>query len=361
MAELFERVEINRAPRWPLMTRLVALSVVVHGLFLLAVVYVPTLRSMLYVASNISGIKFVNEDYDRTLIGQRATVVQLGPHEKLIYPPDYFGAPAVEETTQLQPVVVQQAAPPPPPPMPTYRPRRPRFPRAQAQAAVTPTPEEVAAASPTPTPDPEQEKKADAEMEQTAKQLGVDMVPKVNTKPFEEIAIKGKELFDQGKLNLSTAIEVTATAERNEDGTLKPETVKLNWVTTSDESTNELAQQLITALSQSKVLLVLKGAKEVRLALKLDQENVSVKVMSDLPSEDEAKKTANGYATLVGFGRLAKKGTNEGELYNNLNFASEGKQFTMSFEMPKAAAGKMIADMLQKKKQAADAATQNKS
>lgn len=355
MAELFERVEVNRAPRWPLMTRLVALSVVVHGLFLLAVVYVPTLRNILHVAGTMSGIQFVSEDYDRTLLGQRATIVQLGPHEKLLYPPDYFGAPAVEETTLLQPVVVQQAAPPPPRPMPVYRPRRVRTPRPQPLA--TPTPEaEVAQATPSPTPDPEQEKKADAEMEQTAKQLGVDMVPKVNTKPFEEIAVSGKALFDEGKLNLSTTIEVTATAERNDNGTLKPETVKLNWVTTSDESTNKLAQELITALSESKVLLVLKGAKEVRLALKLDQENVSVKVISDLPSEDEAKKTADGYATLVGIGRLTKKGTNEGELYNNLNFASEGKQFTMSFEMPKAAAGKMIADMLQKK-----AAAQNKS
>lgn len=357
MAELFERVEINRAPRWPLMTRLVALSVVAHGLFLVAVVYVPTLRGILSVAGAMSGIQFVSEDYDRTLIGQRATIVQLGPHEKLRYPADYFGAPAVEETTMLQPQVVQQAAPPPPP-MPTYRPRRVRTPRVRVVATPTPA-AEVAAASPTPTPDPEQEKKSDAEMEQTAKQLGVDMVPKVNTKPFEEIAVKGKQLFDQGKLNLNTSIEVTATAERNDDGSLNPDTIKLTWVTTSDESTNELAQQLITALSQSKVLLVLKGAKEVRLALKLDQEKVSVKVMSDLPSEDEAKKTADGYATLVGFGRMAKKGTNEGELYNNLNFASEGKQFTMSFEMPKAAAGKMIADMLQKK--AAANTVQNKS
>lgn len=357
MAELFERVEINRAPRWPLMTRLVALSVVAHGMFLVAVVYVPTLRGLLSVAGAMSGIQLVSEDYDRTLIGRRATIVQLGPHEKLRYPSDYFGAPAVEEA-QLQPTFVQPAAPPPPPPMPSYRPRRVRTPRARPLATPTPA-AEIAEAGPTPTPDPEQEKKADAEMEQTAKQLGVDMVPRINTKPFEEIAVKGKQMFDQGKLNLNTAIEVTATAERNDDGTLKPETVKLTWVTTSDDDTNALAQQLITALSQSKVLLVLKGAKEVRLALKLDADKVSVKVMSDLPSDGEARKTADGYATLVGFGRMAKKGTNEGELYNNLNFASEGKQFTMSFEMPKAAAGKMIADMLQKK--AAAAAAQNKS
>jgi hypothetical protein len=355
MAELFDRIEINRAPRWPLLSRLLALSVVVHGLFLLAVVYVPELRNILYVAGNLSGIKFVSEDYDRTLIGQRATIVQFAPHEKLRYPPDYFGAPAVEETSQLQPTFVQQAAPPPPPPVRVYRPRPVRVPR--ARPLPTPTPE-VAQATPTPTPDPEQKKKDDAEMAKMAQELGVDLVPEINTKPFEEIAIKGKELIDQGKLDLkSAAIEVTATAERNDDGTLKPETVQLNWVTTSDENTNALAQQLITALSQSKVLLVLKGAKDVHLALKLDQQNVSVEVMSDLPSEDAAEKSAKGYAVLVGLGRYKKRGTNEGELFNNLKFNSKGKQFTMTFQMPKDAAGKMIADILAKKA----AAAQNKS
>src|ERR1700749_5239823 len=112
MAELFDRIEINRAPRWPLLSRLLALSVVVLGLFIVALVYVPTLRNILYLASSMSGIKFVSEDYDRTLIGQRATIVQFKPHEKLYYPPDSFGAPAVAETTQLQPMVVQQATPP---------------------------------------------------------------------------------------------------------------------------------------------------------------------------------------------------------------------------------------------------------
>jgi hypothetical protein len=361
MSELFDRFEINRVPRWPLMSRLVALSVVVHGLLLLAVIYVPTVRSMLYVASTMSGIRMVSEDYDPTLVGQRATVVKFEPHERLYYPPDYFGAPEVAETTQLDSMVVQQyAPPPPPPPAPVYRPRRVRTPRVVTTPEPTPA-AEVAQATPSPTPAlTEEQKQAEAEMAKMAKDLGVDMVPVVNTKPFEDIAIKGKELIDQGKLDLkNAAIEVTAEAERNDDGTLKPETVKLNWVTASDENTNALAQQLITALSQSKVLGVLKGAKDVRLALKLDRENVSVQVMSDLESEADASKAALGYGALVGFGRMKKRGTDEAELYNNLKFISEGKQFTMSFAMTKDAAGKMITEMLAKKagKQPGAAAT----
>jgi hypothetical protein len=352
MAELFERVEINRAPRWPLMTRLVALSVVVHGLLLLALVYLPSLRSILYVAGNMSGIKFVSEDYDRTLIGQRATIVQFAPHEKLRYPPDYFGAPAVEETTQLQPQVVQQATPPPP--VPVYRPRPIRVPR--PRPLPTPTPE-VAQATPTPTPDAEQ-KQADAEMDKIAQENGIDRPPVINTKPFEEIAFKGKELIDQGKLDLkNSSIDVSVTAERNDDGTLKPESIHFDWKKASDQNTADLAQQLVTALSQSKVLVMLKGAKTITMALTLDQQDVSVKVMGEMTTEDAASKAALGYGSMVAIGRLTKKGTNEGELYNNLHFTNDGKQFTMSFVMPKDAAGKMIADMLAKKA----AAAQNKS
>jgi outer membrane biosynthesis protein TonB len=351
MSELFDRFEINRAPRWPLMSRLVALSLVLHGLFLVAVVYVPTVRSMLWVASNVSGIKFVSEDYDPTLVGQRATIVKFEPHEKLYYPPDYFGSPEVAETTMLDAMVVQQAVPPPPP-APIYRPRRPRTPRVVTPAEPTPTPAEVAGATPTPSPAPltDEEKRAEAEMDRIAKESGIARPPgNINTKPFEDIAVKGKELFDQGKLNLDSVIDVTATAALNEDGTLKEETVKLDWKTASDQNTADLAQQLITAMSQSKVLVILKGAKDVRISLKLDQQNVKIEVLSDLPNADEAMKTALGCSALVAIGRSAKKGTNEGVLYDNLKFDSDGKQFAMNFEMPKDAAGKMITEMLAKK------------
>lgn len=336
------------------MSRLVALSLVAHGLFLVAVVYVPTVRSMLYVASNVSGIKFVNEDYDPTLIGQRATIVRFEPHEKLYYPPDYFGAPAVAETTQFDAMVIQQAMlPPTPPPAPVYRTRRPRTPRVVVTPEPSPTPAvEIAEATPTPSPAPltEAEKQAEAEMERIAKENGIARPPgNINTKPFEDIAIKGKELFDQGKLNLNTAIEVTATGELNGDGTLKPETVQFNWVTASDQQTADLAQQLVTALSQSKVLVMLGGAKNVAISLKLDQQIVKIAIQSDMPTEDDAKNAALGYAGMVFIGRNAKKGTNEGILYENLKFDYSGKQFAMNFEMPKDAAGQMIKEMLAKK------------
>ncbi|HVF42682.1 MAG TPA: hypothetical protein VM936_06715 [Pyrinomonadaceae bacterium] len=356
MAELFERVEVNRAPRWPLMTRLLALSVVVHGVFLVAVVYVPTLRSMLALASSMSGVQFVSEDYDKTLIGQRATVVQLGPHEKLRYPPDYFGAPAVDETAQLQPVVVAVATPPPPPPpMPAYRPRRVRTPRARAAATPAPSPE-VAQASPTPTPDDAEKQKAEAEITEIEKETGVRR-PNINKKPFEDFASEAKKLYDEGKVDLTSGVEVTATGPVMEDGTLDPKTTQMKWVTAENESNAKLAQMLLTAISQSKTFANLEGAKVVTMSLKLDSEKISINILSDLPTEADAKTKAEGYAGMVLLARISKGGTNEGELYKGLKFNYEGKQFRMTFEMPRDAAGKILGEVLAKQA----AAAQNKS
>ncbi|MDT7779207.1 MAG: hypothetical protein QOC99_1719 [Acidobacteriota bacterium] len=359
MKELFDKFEINRMPRWPLMSRLVALSVVVHGLLLVAIVYVPTLRSMLYVAGTVTGLKFVSEDYDASLVGQRATVIQFGPHEKLYYPTDYFGAPATEEPTASDPSMVQQAAPPP---MPVYRPRRIRTPRvAAATPQPSPSPEAAAQATPSPSPNAaateDAQKKADAELDKIAAQNGVKRPPVINTKPFEDIALKGKEMIDQGKLDLkSSMLDVTVNAERNDDGTLK-DGYKIEGLA-GDETMSAFASEIVSALSASKILAILEGSKEVRLALKLDEQNVSVKIMSDFPSDGDASKMAMGYGVLLAVARNSKKGTNEGDLYNNLKVSSDGKQFVMTFEMPKDAAGKMIADLLAKK---AAAAAQNKS
>lgn len=359
MSQLFDTFEVNRVPRWPLMSRLVALSVVLHGVFLVAVVYVPTLRGMLRVASAMSGIEFVSQDYDKTLLGQRATIIQLGPHEKLYYPPDYFGAPEVAETTLLDPMMVQPAAPPP---VPVYRPRRVRTPRPVPEP--TPTPEEVASATPTPEASPtpvsdEARQKAEAAMTEAEKQAGVRR-PTINPKPWEELAAEGKQLYEQGKLNLNSSVDVSATAERAEDGKLKPETVDIKWHKPGDETTELLARKVITAVSESTMLSTLEGAKGVDMSLKLDEKEIEVVIGNEFPSAAEAEKYANFYAIVLLGARVSKSGTDEGELYNNVKVSQDGSRFIITFKMPKETAGKMIANLLSKKAAKA-AAAQNKT
>ncbi|MET0621556.1 MAG: hypothetical protein ABW250_01115 [Pyrinomonadaceae bacterium] len=173
--------------------------------------------------------------------------------------------------------------------------------------------------------------------------------PRINVKPFEDVALVGKQLVEQGKLGPDTTLDVSATAERGADGRLKPESVAIQWHTTApDETLAALARQVLNAFSESRVLSGLEGVKAVRLALKLDRQNVSVKVACETPGEAEAERYAEGYGILVRMGVIAKKGTDEGELYKRLGFSSEGKMFNMSFEMPRAEAARMIANMLAK-------------
>lgn len=179
---------------------------------------------------------------------------------------------------------------------------------------------------------------------------GIERPHVIDTKPFEDIALEGRKLSEQGKLDLNGTLDLTATAELNDDGTFKSDTIKFD-VVASDENLNVLTRQFVNALSQSKIFVILskKGAKAVRMSVRLDQQNAFFEAVSELSTEDDATNMATGYAGLVTLGRIAKRGTDEGELYNGLNLNNDGKLFRVTFQMPKETLATIIADLLAKK------------
>ncbi|HEX8687829.1 MAG TPA: hypothetical protein VF654_15075, partial [Pyrinomonadaceae bacterium] len=182
-----------------------------------------------------------------------------------------------------------------------------------------------------------------------------------NPKPWVDLAAEGKQLFDAGKLNLNSSVDVSATAERADDGRLKPESVNIQWNKPPDETTEQLARKVITAVSESEMLVTLQGAKAVNMSLKLDEKEVAIVIANEFTSADEAGKFANGYATLLLAARIARSGTDDAELYKNVKVSQDDKQFVITFRMPKDAAGKMIADILSKKAAKDAGAAQNKT
>jgi hypothetical protein len=46
---------------------------------------------------------------------------------------------------------------------------------------------------------------------------------------------------------------------------------------------------------------------------------------------------------MIGIAREAKKGTDEGEIFNNMNVEAAGKQVKMEFKMSREVAGAMLA------------------
>src|SRR6267142_4441539 len=135
MAELFANIEVNGDPRWPVLLRLSAASLVLHLMFLASVVYVPALRDAFNIASLIAQTSIVDKPYAATEIGDQVQLVQLST-EKFHYPEGYFALDVQPQTVALEsgaqtdpvaPKIVSQAQPtaakplstPSPSPIPT--------------------------------------------------------------------------------------------------------------------------------------------------------------------------------------------------------------------------------------------------
>ena len=85
MSELFANFEVNRQPRWPIVSKLLAGSLIMHVSLAACVLYVPGLRTAFNLASLISGTRVVDKDYEKTQIGDDVQLVELAS-DKFHYP-----------------------------------------------------------------------------------------------------------------------------------------------------------------------------------------------------------------------------------------------------------------------------------
>ena len=115
MAEIFHSHDrLNRDTRTPRMLRTLGASLVAHALFLAAIIYVPAVRDTFRLASTLSGIQFVEEDYTKTAVGERATIINLADN-KLYYPAGYFSQTALPSPDAPQVVAEIRPVPTPKP------------------------------------------------------------------------------------------------------------------------------------------------------------------------------------------------------------------------------------------------------
>lgn len=170
--------------------------------------------------------------------------------------------------------------------------------------------------------------------------------PAIDAKPLQDVAAEAAELVRQGRLGPGTRVDVTAKGERNDDGSLKPETVVLDWNTGSDEVVASLAQRFVLALSASKIFSVLEGAKEVSIRLRLDETNAQLGFSADLPSAERARQLSEGYGAMLNLAAMSKQGTRYGEIYKSLRIDSDGKHFAFTFEMQREALGRIVDEVL---------------
>jgi pyruvate/2-oxoglutarate dehydrogenase complex dihydrolipoamide acyltransferase (E2) component len=163
---------------------------------------------------------------------------------------------------------------------------------------------------------------------------------KVDMKPIKAFLTRARRLNEEGKLDLSKPQAITVEGDRQQDGTLS--NVSITGGSSSDPNFRRVAEDFVTSVNQSHALQFLDGVSHMRMTFTLDGERFRADTASDTPTEQRADEMARGYRMLVNFARIAKRGTDEGAILNNMKISSSGKQLLMSLDMPREQMGNIL-------------------
>jgi hypothetical protein len=361
MSELFANFEVNKQPRWPIISKLLVGSLVLHVICAASVVYVPGLRSAFNLASMIADTKFVEKDYERTQIGDDVQFVELA-NDKFHYPEGYFapeGQLAVVPSptpfvpsfvTQVQPPAVQPELGPSPSPtavaaVPSSTPRVGASPApAIAQAKGSPSPSPVQ--SPALTAD-----QAQTELEKVAEKenLSLPKEGEINKQALKDFAIYAKK---KGKLDFNQPFEIIIEAELDQDGKLKNAKFTKK---AGDANLVDLFGRMVAALNDSGFLIYLKpldqdnpGSKVV-FTIKQGESEVLATVESEASSEESARILAKGFQMALALGAQSRAGKDEEALLRSTSAEPVGKKIVFNFTMPRQAVVDLIKKQLAEK------------
>src|SRR5205085_2862999 len=236
------------------------------------------------------------------------------------------------------------------PPKPTQTPTPTPLP----SPSVSPTPgtTEVAAnkaavpgASPSASPSPAELKTAE-DAEKVLQETKQEKLPPINTAPFTDLLQKGKTMKDAGEIDLSGTLELTVEADRTDDGTLA--NVEITGGAASDPKLKELAKSFAAALSESKALAALNDTHHLRMNLLLDDQQVSVRIMTEVASEEQARQKASGYRALLAIGAFSKKGRDEEAIFKSIRVTTDARQIVLGFTMPRKDMGALLTKLTKK-------------
>ena len=358
--ELFEKFEVNRDPRWQVISKLLVASLVLHLVFVWAVIYIPAVRDTLNIAALIANTKYVDKDYNATLIGDDVQLVQLS--EKFHYPEGYFALEQQLATGQVPgqtaavdpfaPKIISQASKqskiaPEALASPSPSPVASASPVASPAASASPAPSAIAQASPSASPlTPEQ---AQQELEKTAEQNNVTRPDEneINNKVLKDFAAYANDLKNQGKLDFEKPFEIEIEAKLDDKGRLKDAKFTKK---AGDENLVALFGKLVSALNDSGFLTYLQPISKdnpdatVKITVKQGEKEVLASVISEASSPERAESLAKALNTLLFFGAGSRAGHDEEVLMKNTNASPDGKRVVVNFSMPRQS----VVDMIKK-------------
>jgi len=356
--ELFERFEVNREPRWQVLTKLAGASLVLHLVFVWMVIYVPAFRETLNIAALIASTKFVDKDYAATQIRDDVQIVQL--NEKFRYPDGYFALDSQLAAGQVPgqtaaadpfaPKIISQASKqlkvdPEASPSPTPAPSA--SPNASPSASASPSAAAVAQASPAASPLTPDE--AQKQLEKTAEQNNIPLPEEnqINKKPLKDLAVLMNDLKNEGKLDLNKPFQIVIEAELDEDAKL----VNARFTRKEgDQILQDLFSKMVTALNDSGLLIFLRPISQdnpgatVTITIKQGEKDVLASIESQASSPGSAEKLAKDFNNMLALGAWSRAGKDEAELMKNSTATPDGKKVAVNFSMPR----QTVIDMINK-------------
>jgi len=355
MAQLFDKFEVNRDPRWKVLTGLVGASFVLHLALLLMVVYVPAFRDTLNIVALVAGTKFVDKAYDPTRIADDVQWVQIG--EKFRYPDGYFtadGRVAAEqpppagmsaELAAFAPKIISLAANEKPEASPSPSPETSPSPAASPSPSTA-----VAQASPANTPLTPEE--AQNQLDKVAEQNNVTLPDEtqINKKPLKDFATYANDQKNQGKLDLDKPFEVVIEGQLDENGKLKTSKVTGK---SGDQNLVDLFRRMVEAINDSGFLIYLQPISKdnpgatVKITVKQGEKEVLASVESETSSPQRAESLAKALNNLLFFGAGTRAGKDEAVLMKNTNATPDGKRVVVNFSMPRQSVVDMIKKQLE--------------
>ena len=352
MAELFEKFEVNRDPRWIVLTKLLGASLVVHFALLWVVIYVPTVRDTVNIAALIASTKFVEKPYEATQIEDQVQVVQLFRYPEGYFTPDgqvaaeLPPAPALGVVDPFAPKIISQASSLSKEPEPSPSPSPVASVSPEASPAPSASPSAVAQASPL-TPE-----EAQKQLEKTADEnkMPLPTEGEINKQVLKDFAAYANNLKTEGKLDLNKPFEIVIEAELDEKGKLKnPRFTKKE----GDENLVDLFGKLVAALNDSGFLTYLQPISKdnpnatIKITVKQGEQEVLASVESEASSPQRAESLAKALNNLLYFGAGSRAGKDEEVIMKNTSATPDGKRIVVNFSMPRQSVVDMIKKQLQ--------------
>lgn len=363
MAQLFEKFEVNRDPRWVVLSKLIGASLVLHVGLLWMAMYVPAFRDTINIAALIANTKFVDKPYEATQIGDDVQFVQLS--EKFRYPDGYF-APGGQVAAELPgqtgftdpfaPKIISQAGSEKnvaPEASASPSPAASASPTASPAASPSASAAAIAQASATPNANqsstPMTPEEAQKQLEKTAEQNNVPLPDEnqINKKVLKDFATYANDLKKQGKLDFEKPFEIVIEAELDAQGKLQNARFTKK---TGDENLVDLFGKMVAALNDSGFLTYLQPISKdnpgatVKITVKQGEQEVLASVESEASSPESAASLAKALNTLLYFGAGSRAGKDEEVIMKNTNATPDGKKVVVNFSMPRQS----VIDMIKK-------------